>query len=505
VSAAVTTAAASLIFSLQHSHRVVSALIFNSFSCVLYNCTWRYAGCFQSWLTVHRQPRPYLATAVLRQLSPRKTIGSSFYTVNRFDNLSRDPSPNPSVCSENDFRGRSASIKRKFDDLPVITYAGAASASVHTGSTPVPTADAAFVEKVTLDVVKVQSICEKVSSDLGKVDMQPEVASIFNDLCSAVGIIAAMQGEIVSKGFVKNTQAPRQPPSANNMVSLGNISKKQRQELGPKLLPPSQNNGTEWIPAPSAKKKGAGSGSGSGQTTGKESDSDEGNLVHKKFKEAIKTAERSTLLFNLDMGKVPLMSKETMNKKATLALAAMAAKKEKKNTSIPSEDAVAAIDDCLSATTGMDFFGSTTKTYRNPRDPNSAAFCTVPVKYEFKDKDDKARAEKILRDLCDVHCTTPYPVMVRECIKQIIEKVKLEFPENLIKVSVDCNSHVFKIARKEKGTGNSVMPWIPYKLSILIPDDVLDVSIRRVPENYNLVWPPTPRKKSRTSSSEGGG
>jgi hypothetical protein len=53
--------------------------------------------------------------------------------------------------------------------------------------------------------------------------------------------------------------------------------------------------------------------------------------VVKKFKEAIKDAERSTLIFNLDMGKVPIMNRETMNRKATLALTSMAARKEKKN------------------------------------------------------------------------------------------------------------------------------------------------------------------------------
>jgi hypothetical protein len=63
----------------------------------------------------------------------------------------------------------------------------------------------------------------------------------------------------------------------------------------------------------------------------------------------------------------------------------------------------------LSVTTGMEFFGSQTKTYRHPSDPNSCLYCTVPVKYEFENKDDKIRAETVLRDLCDIQCATPYP------------------------------------------------------------------------------------------------
>jgi hypothetical protein len=60
------------------------------------------------------------------------------------------------------------------------------------------------------------------------------------------------------------------------------------------------------------------------------------------------------------MGKVPIMNKETINKKATMFLTSMAAKKENRTTSIPSNDAVASIDDVLSVTTRMEFFGSQT-------------------------------------------------------------------------------------------------------------------------------------------------
>ena len=104
---------------------------------------------------------------------------------------------------------------------------------------------------------------------------------------------------------------------------------------------------------------------------------------HRRFKEAVKEAERSTLIFNLDMGKVPLMNQENISKKATLALTSMAAKKEGKSTSTPREEAVAAIDDILSITTGMDLFGKSTKSYTNSMDSNSGAFCTIPVKYSF--------------------------------------------------------------------------------------------------------------------------
>jgi exonuclease III len=90
------------------------------------------------------------------------------------------------------------------------------------------------------------------------------------------------------------------------------------------------------------------------------------------------------------MGKVPLLNKETMSKRATLALTAMAAAKEERN--FPSPEAVEAIDDVLSITKKMEFFGNTTKSYKHPTDPKSGAFCTVPVCYEFRDRAMKQRA-----------------------------------------------------------------------------------------------------------------
>jgi hypothetical protein len=75
-----------------------------------------------------------------------------------------------------------------------------------------------------------------------------------------------------------------------------------------------------------------------------------------------------------------------MSKRASLALTALAAKKENKKSSIPSSEAVGAIDDVLSVVKNISFFGSGAKTYSNEKDELSGAYCTAPVKYEFKDR-----------------------------------------------------------------------------------------------------------------------
>ena len=182
------------------------------------------------------------------------------------------------------------------------------------------------------------------------------------------------------------------------------------------------------------------------------------------------------------MGKVPIMNKETMSKKSTLSLMSMAAKTEGKDSSTPSEDAVAAIDDVLSMVKGMQFFGNTTKTYRGKGDPESGSYCTVPVKYDFRDKDTRFRAEQVLRDTCKDKCSTPYPVVLRECIKKVINHVKADFPDNFIRVQVDANNMALRLARRPKESSE----WTYYKHDIGLPVDVLDVTSRKSPPHADL-------------------
>jgi hypothetical protein len=50
----------------------------------------------------------------------------------------------------------------------------------------------------------------------------------------------------------------------------------------------------------------------------------------RKFKDCVHDAERSSLILNLNLGRIPVVNKDTMSKRATLALTTLAAKKENK-------------------------------------------------------------------------------------------------------------------------------------------------------------------------------
>jgi hypothetical protein len=49
---------------------------------------------------------------------------------------------------------------------------------------------------------------------------------------------------------------------------------------------------------------------------------------------------------------------------------------------------------------------------------------------------------------CGANCSTPYPAILRECIKQVVNKVRTDFPNNQVKVSVETNSFSLRVSRR---------------------------------------------------------
>ena len=174
----------------------------------------------------------------------------------------------------------------------------------------------------------------------------------------------------------------------------------------------------------------------------------------KKFISTVREAEKSVLVFGLDLGKVPTMNTGTLARKVTEDITAKASVVDGKTNGRPKEDTVAVLEDTLSMMKGMEFFGKVTKPYANKKNADDAAngtFHSLPVKMMFKDKDAKMVAEKVLRSNCKVNCTTPYPIMLRKAIKRTIDSQKVSFPDEFIQVKVDPEAGALKVSRRLNG------------------------------------------------------
>jgi hypothetical protein len=182
----------------------------------------------------------------------------------------------------------------------------------------------------------------------------------------------------------------------------------------------------------------------------------------------------------------------------------MAAENENRQGNIPADETVSTLDDVLSMAKSIEFFGKKTKSYVNSKDSKSGSNCTIPVKYEFEDKEVKFEAEKYLREKCGAHCATPYPIILRECIKQVSEKVKADYPDNQVKVQVDTNRFCLRVARRfvKEGVDKKTVRWESYEKLIPLPPEALDVTSRKVPEGFKIKYLPPSKDKGMNGSPD---
>jgi hypothetical protein len=187
----------------------------------------------------------------------------------------------------------------------------------------------------------------------------------------------------------------------------------------------------------------------------------------KKVKQAIREAEKKTTIFNLDLGKVPTMNKETLARKVTLAL----------NTKVQSgehdydiKDAEEVLDDILSCAK-LEFLGNTTKKFFNKRNVNDVrndTMCTMPVRFDFKDRDARINAETNLRKVCKVSCAVPYPKRLRAIMDNLVTQGKKLSPNNLIRTRVNVDDLYIDVHAKTKEG------WKDLGLKTCIPLDICD-------------------------------
>lgn len=193
-----------------------------------------------------------------------------------------------------------------------------------------------------------------------------------------------------------------------------------------------------------------------------------------------------------------MVNKDSISTKVTVALTEMAAKAENSSTSIPSDDVVAQIDDILSVADGLTLFGKSTKSYQGRDKESNGAFCTMPVKLKYQNKDTKNYAEAVLRKVCKAHVSTPYHATLRETIRQVVEETKKISPNEFVRVHVDTHSNLLKVLSRAKDQSD----WCRYSPDIPIPEIAKDISLRKSPEGYKVSLPANFGKSIRLSRKD---
>jgi hypothetical protein len=237
----------------------------------------------RGWRGGARPKLPILSAAILKPASPRKQF---LPAVNNQHRLSaREDSPS---------RPRANSFKRKIDsDFSYADVAGKQQ-QCHELSEQ----RKIKLEEIAVDISKVSSLCDKVGETAGKYQTERPLLEIIHAINDALRGIVRVQENLVKDSLASYNNISFPLAQSSNryqeitMVDLTQAAKKPRQNQQPEQV--QEKKTKEQI----------------------------------SFRDAVKSAENSTLVFNLDMGKVPIMNQDTMSQKATLALVTMAAGKE---------------------------------------------------------------------------------------------------------------------------------------------------------------------------------
>jgi hypothetical protein len=189
----------------------------------------------------------------------------------------------------------------------------------------------------------------------------------------------------------------------------------------------------------------------------------------KKLKTVLREAEKKTVLFNLNLGKHPAMNKETLSRKVTEALGT-SVRSGKHDYHIG--DAEEVLDDILSCSK-LEFLGTQSKLFfnnRNEQDERNNNMYTLPVRMEFKDRESRFEAEIMLRKLCKVNCSVPYPKKFRDQLNELIKTAKTKQPNCYIRTKVNVENLTVEAHAK------TVSGWLDLGLKSSISTNILDNS-----------------------------
>jgi len=217
------------------------------------------------------------------------------------------------------------------------------------------------------------------------------------------------------------------------------------------------------------------------------------------FVKAVKEAERSILVFNLDMGQTPIMNPATISTKVTLSLLDLAAVKEGKEKGSHSQDSRDLVDDIISQVVRMEFFGTKTAPCKFPGNSKlNSTFYTVPVKFVFKDRRTAQTAAEFLRKYLDLNSITPYHKSLKAAMTQAINRAKAANPGHHAKVNLDLNGKSLKCLIRTEG--NPPGKWSPWGNNIPLPEEAMDPGTKDITKVILPTSPNSPIIKGSGSS-----
>ncbi len=213
------------------------------------------------------------------------------------------------------------------------------------------------------------------------------------------------------------------------------------------------------------------------------------------FNIAVREAERSVVIFNLNLGQSPLLNPTTISSKVTGALIQAAAKNVDSRHGDATTIAGEMVNDLLSQVKSMDLFGKSTRLCKDPKNPSlDGTFYTVPVKLSFNNKQVSKQVNDILRKQYKVSTSIPYHKTLKKAMTMAHDKVSQANPGKQVLISLEAAKKCLKPMVRDPPTRTSrsgSANWVFTGTYIHLPLDALDPKIKDISSDFCLPTTPT--------------
>jgi hypothetical protein len=136
------------------------------------------------------------------------------------------------------------------------------------------------------------------------------------------------------------------------------------------------------------------------------------------------------------------------------------------------------VNDALSCADNVEFLGQTTARKidnRDPANPITLPFCTMPVKLEFPDKNTRIHFEKTLRKYCKLKASISLPIQIRKFQSLFLAAMRARYPGKVVMARPDTASLSLVAFMKEEGANawTRCQEKVPIPRGIMLPGAVL--------------------------------
>jgi hypothetical protein len=190
-----------------------------------------------------------------------------------------------------------------------------------------------------------------------------------------------------------------------------------------------------------------------------------------ELKAALTSAEKTAVVFDVDLGRSPVANRAALNGAFAAGLKA-ATMKTAENTGDDANECIRIVNDALSCADNLEFTGQTTTRKidkRDPENPKTLDFCTMPVKLDFPDRNTRIHFEKTLRKHCGVKATISLPFQIRKFQSLYLDAMRDRYKGRVITARPDTSTMSMVAFMKNEGSRG----WSRCRETVLIPRGIM--------------------------------